>query len=71
MQPQISQIFVVFFFTRFYILTFPPFVGSKGLKLALEIVPISRNWVQLRYESISQQIPNSNNDGNCTKFYTI
>ena len=66
MQPQISQLFVVFFITRFYILSFPPFVGSKGLKLALEIVRISKNWVQLRYKSISQQ-----NDGKCTKFYTI
>ena len=56
MQPQISQLFVVFFITRFYILSFPPFAGSKGLKLALEIVRISKNWVQLRYKSISQQI---------------
>ena len=54
MQPQISQLFVVFFITRFYILSFPPFVGSKGLKLALEIVRISKNWVQLRYKSIKR-----------------
>ena len=58
MQPQISQLFVVFFITRFYILPFPPFVGSKGLKLALEIVRISKNWVQLRYKSTMENVQN-------------
>ena len=50
MQRQISQIVVVILLDFLYILIFPPFVGSKGLKLTLEIVEISKNWFQLRYE---------------------